>query len=128
MFTEKELKFLASQRLCRLATADALGRLHVIPVAFEINDELGTVDITGYPDVMRRSKKWRDVEATGEAALVVDDLASVDPWSPRGIEVRGSAVTADADTDAPKIRVTPRRIIGWGIDGDRYDPPNARNL
>lgn len=128
MFSEKERTFFAGQRLGRLATVDKKGQLHVVPVAFEINDELRTVDITGYAEVMVRSKKWRDVRATGEAAFVIDELVSVDPWVPRGVEIRGTATTVDEDTDAPKIRISPRRIVGWGIDGDRYDPPNARDL
>ena len=58
------------------------------------------------------------------AALVVDDIASTDPWTVRGVEIRGSA-EALADVDPPMpgvsrelIRITPRRIISWGL-GDR---------
>ncbi|WP_370942137.1 PPOX class F420-dependent oxidoreductase [Amycolatopsis sp. cg5] len=128
MFTENELTFLAAQRLCRLATVSADGAPHVVPVGFEYNAELNTIDIVGYAEVMRRSRKFRDVTETGQAAIVVDELESVDPWRPRGIEIRGKAEALGADTDTPLIRITPYRLIGWGIDGDRFGPMNARNV
>jgi hypothetical protein len=57
-----------------------------------------------------------------DAALVVDDLASTDPWRPRGIEIRGAA---EAITDAePLIRIHPERIVAWGLEGGR----NARSV
>ena len=40
---------------------------------------------------LSETKKFRDVARTGRAAIVIDDLASTDPWRPRGIEVRGVA-------------------------------------
>ena len=50
---------------------------------------------------------------SGRAAIVIDDLASVDPWRPRGVEVRGRA---EALTDPqPMIRIHPDRIVSWGI-------------
>jgi pyridoxamine 5'-phosphate oxidase family protein len=52
-----------------------------------------------------RTKKYRDVERTGRAAIVIDDLASTDPWRPRGIEIRGRA---EAIAEArPLIRIHP---------------------
>jgi pyridoxamine 5'-phosphate oxidase family protein len=39
------------------------------------------------------TKKFRDARRHPEVALVVDDLAAVDPWTPRGIEIRGRAET-----------------------------------
>ena len=48
-FTPTELDYLTSERrLGRLATADADGRLHVVPVGmWRVNSDLGTIDITG---------------------------------------------------------------------------------
>ncbi len=48
------------------------------------------------------------------ATVVVDDLASVDPWSPRGIKVRGRA-TIEADSEGERFRITPQVIWSWGI-------------
>jgi pyridoxamine 5'-phosphate oxidase family protein len=63
-----------------------------------------------------RTKKYRDVERSGRAALVVDDLTRTDPWRPRGIEVRGRAEAIKGPT--PLIRIRPERIVSWGIESD----------
>jgi pyridoxamine 5'-phosphate oxidase family protein len=70
-----------------------------------------------------RSKKYRDVARSGRAAIVVDDLASVDPWGPRGIEVRGPAEVVD---DPPRIRIHPQRIVSWGLETDDLFQRNSR--
>lgn len=44
----------------------------------------------------------------------VDDLASTDPWRPRGIEVRGRAEALDGDR--PLIRIHPERVVPWGLE------------
>ena len=56
-------------------------------------------------------------------AFVVDDLASVSPWRPRGIEVRGIAEVLASGGEGfgrgydPQIfRVRPRRIATWGLE------------
>jgi pyridoxamine 5'-phosphate oxidase family protein len=129
-FTEKEISYLGEQRLGRLATVDAEGRPHVVPVAFRYNAELDTVDIGGHN--FARSKKFRDVGQTGLAAFVVDDV--LPPWRPRGIEVRGEAeVRPEGGKEIMKdfaedmIRIHPKRIVGWGIDSDAFGP-NSRSV
>src|SRR3954447_11141708 len=79
-FTEKEIAYLGEQRLGRLATVDAEGRPHVVPVAFRYNAELDAVDIGGHN--FARSKKYRDAEKTGKAAFVVDNV--LPPWRGAG--------------------------------------------
>jgi pyridoxamine 5'-phosphate oxidase family protein len=65
---------------------------------------------------------WRDVARSGRAAVVIDDLASVDPWRPRAIEVRGRAEALPAP--GALIRIHPERIVSWGIGPQR----NARTV
>jgi pyridoxamine 5'-phosphate oxidase family protein len=65
---------------------------------------------------LKWTKKYRDVQQTGRVAVVVDDLASVQPWRPRGIEVRGSAEAVDGER--PLIRIHPERIVHWGLGSD----------
>lgn len=48
------------------------------------NPEHDTIDVTGRD--FDRTKKFRDVALSGRAAIVVDDLASIDPWRPRAVE------------------------------------------
>jgi pyridoxamine 5'-phosphate oxidase family protein len=130
VFTEKEIEYLREQRLGRLATVDAEGRPHVVPVAFRYNEEFDAVDIGGRN--FAGSKKYRDVGNTGRAAFVVDDV--LPPWRPRGVEVRGRAeVRSEGGKEIMKnfseemIRILPRRIVGWGIESEAYKP-NSRSV
>ena len=129
-FTPAEIEYLKSQRLGRLATVNAAGEPHVVPVGFRYNAELDTIDIGGLN--ITQSKKFRDVSRNGRAALVVDDV--LPPWQPRGIEVRGRAeiVATGGQEIVPSfvpeiIRVFPTRIISWGLEGDAYHS-NSRSV
>jgi len=130
VFTPSELDYLAGQRLGRIATSAPDGTLQVSPVGFGYNAELGTIDINGYRLV--QSKKFRNIAANGRVAFVVDDLASIDPWRPRCLEIRGHAEAIAGGPGGPLIRVHPERIISFGID--EIDTPahsltvNARNV
>jgi pyridoxamine 5'-phosphate oxidase family protein len=125
-FSEAELAYLAGQRLGRLATMQPDGTLQVNPVGFRYNTGTGTIDIGGFN--MAASRKFRNVAASGRAAFVVDDIASVDPWRVRCVEIRGpaEAITAPADSTAPVqgpiIRIHPRRIISFGLEDPDRDP------
>ena len=111
VFTETEIAYLAGQRLGRLATMQDSGILQVSPVGFAYNPDTETIDISGFN--LTNSQKFRNVSRNGRAAFVVDDLLSVQTWRVRCIEIRG---TAEAITDAPLIRLHPRRVIAFGID------------
>jgi pyridoxamine 5'-phosphate oxidase family protein len=87
--TASQIEYLASQLLGRLATAGADHKPHVVPTSFRYNAELGTVDVGGHR--VAATKKYRDVQANGWAAIVIDDLESIDPWTPRMLEIRGRA-------------------------------------
>ena len=123
-FTQAELDYLATQRIARLATVAPDGTLQVSPVGFFLNPD-GTIDIGGA--AMGRTKKFRNVAAAHRAAVVIDDVASFDPWEVRGVEIRGSA-EAIVDADPPMrgfskeiIRIHPERIISWGLgESERY--------
>ena len=121
VFTEAELQYLAGGRqLGRIATVGADGTPHVVPVAFLYNAARETIDIGGHE--LANSKKFRDVERSGRAAIVIDDIASTDPWRPRGIEIRGRGEAIALPT--PLIRIHPERIVSWGIGPRR----NARSV
>jgi pyridoxamine 5'-phosphate oxidase family protein len=87
VFTDKELDYLALQRLGRIATVGADGQPHVVPTSFRYNPEHDAIDVGGMR--MSQTKKTRDVRRTGRATIVVDDV--LPPWQPRMIEVRGTA-------------------------------------
>jgi pyridoxamine 5'-phosphate oxidase family protein len=112
VFTEIELGYMVGGRqLGRLATVGADGTPHVVPVAYFYNAARDTIDIGGYE--LEDTKKFRDIARSGRAAIVIDDLASTDPWHPRGIEVRGRGEAIALPT--PLIRVHPERIVSWGL-------------
>jgi pyridoxamine 5'-phosphate oxidase family protein len=135
-FSARELEYLATQQLGRLATAQPDGTLQVSPVGFRYNPETATIDIGGF--AMSRSQKFRNVADSGRVAFVIDDVASVQPWRVRCLEIRGraEAVAAPADTapgvDGGLIRIHPQRIISFGIDQPDQEPhqltPNNRNV
>jgi pyridoxamine 5'-phosphate oxidase family protein len=112
VFTAAELEYLAGGRqLGRIATVGADGTPHVVPVGWIYNAATDTVDIGGHE--LEQTKKFRDVARTGRAAIVIDDLESVDPWRPRGVEVRGRGEANTLPT--PLIRIHPERIVSWGL-------------
>ncbi|GAS94491.1 PPOX class probable F420-dependent enzyme, MSMEG_5819 family [Mycolicibacterium canariasense] len=125
-FKPHELDFLRGAVLGRLATVDPHGAPQNSPVGFTYNEGLGTIDIAGYR--MSASRKYRNLAHNNKVAFVVDDIASYDPWRVRCLEIRGSAeqVTGESDPggqlDSAIIRVTPRRIISFGIDDQDTDP------
>jgi pyridoxamine 5'-phosphate oxidase family protein len=112
-FSDAELAYLREgRRLGRVATVGADGTPHVVPVGFRYNGEQDSIDVGGHD--FARTKKFRDVKRSGRAAIVVDDLASTNPWRPRGVEVRGRAEAIDGSR--PLIRIHPERVRSWGID------------
>ena len=128
-FKPHEIDFMRGTVLGRLATIQSNGTLQNSPVGFTYNDDLGTIDIFGYR--MSKSQKYRNVASNPMVAFVVDDIASTDPWRVRCLEIRGTAEQADApwsegeagdELDTAIIRITPRRIIGFGIDDTETDP------
>jgi pyridoxamine 5'-phosphate oxidase family protein len=122
-FSESELAYLREERrLGRIATVGKDGTPHVVPVGWHHNTELDAIDVGGHQ--FERTKKFRDVARSGQAAIVIDDLASSDPWRPRGIEVRGRA---EAITDpVPVVRIHPEKIVSWGIESDRVGERSSR--
>ena len=123
VFTEGELGYLRGERrLARVATVGRDGTPHVAPVGWTYNAALDTIDIGGHS--LERTKKYRDALRTGRAAVVIDDLASTNPWRPRGVEVRGRAEALDQP--APLIRIHPERIVSWGIESGVLGERHAR--
>lgn len=131
IFTSAELNYLAGQRLGRLATVAPDGSPQNSPVGFQYDEQTGTIEIHGYN--LGATRKFRNVAATRAVSLVVDDVASVQPWRVRGLEIRGEAdavtgVKPPADYLSPEvIRIHPQRIISWGIEPEA-DGMQARTV
>lgn len=118
--SDTHLAYLATQRLGRLATVDPDGRPQNNPVGFRYNPVLGTIDIGGRN--MGHSRKFRNLATNPHVALVIDDIASYQPWKVRCVEIRGTAeALADQPANVPGfseeiIRIHPTRIIAFGLD------------
>jgi PPOX class F420-dependent enzyme/OxyR family protein len=114
-FSPAELAYLLGERrLGRLATADADGRPHVVPVGWRYDDATGVIEISGRSFAVTR--KYRNVLANPRAAFVVDDV--LPPWRPRCVTVQGTAEAVAAPPGGEAvIRLHPETIVSWGVDG-----------
>jgi pyridoxamine 5'-phosphate oxidase family protein len=133
VFSPAEISYLQSQRLARIATSGPGGQPHVVPLAFRYNPDTDTIDVGGHNFAKR--KKYRDVQRNPRVAIVIDDLASIEPWRPRMIEIRGEAevLPTGGDTvgqgfDPEMFRIHPKRIISIGLEGDGPYGLNARSV
>jgi pyridoxamine 5'-phosphate oxidase family protein len=134
IFTPAEIDFLNSQRLARIATVGANGQPHVTPVAFRYNPETATFDIGGHGHFASR-KKWRDAQQNPQVAIVIDAMAAGDSWKAQGIEIRGVAALLSTGGESigpgfgPEMfRITPKRIVSWGLDTAADYALNARSI
>jgi|SRR5271165_389833 len=129
-FTDSELEYLAGQRLGRIATVGPDGQPHVVPTSFRYNADFDAIDVGGMR--MSQTKKLRDVQRSGRASIVIDDV--LPPWQPRMIEVRGSAEVLSSGGKAfgeqfedTIVRIRPTRIIAFGIESGEL-ATNARSV
>ncbi|MCX4428529.1 PPOX class F420-dependent oxidoreductase [Streptomyces mirabilis] len=137
--TPAEAEYLATQPLGRLATVQRNGTVQVTPVRFVYNAPTASIDIGGYNLVA--SQKYRNVMDNGRAAIVIDDISSLDPWRIRCLEIRGIAQivpdTGDSpinkyiESEGPFIRLRPSRVISLGVEDPEVPPhelvPRKRN-
>ena len=128
-FSEKEIEYLKSQRLVRIATASVSSKEEengsiqpdVVPVGFDFDGEyfyVGGMNIV-------KSKKYKNVLKNNKVAVVVDDLKSVDPWDPRGMKIYGIAdivtrqggyMESTGHSNPQYIRINPKKKWSWGIE------------
>lgn len=116
MFSEQELAYLQTQRLARLATVDANEQPTVDAVGFSLDG--GQILIGTHSP--RLSRKYRNVQdGQTKVALIIDDLASVQPWRPRGVKVHGIAEVVERSGHfgpGRYIVITPTVSWSWGIE------------
>lgn len=134
-FTQAEVEYLNNQLIGRFATVGPAGKPQVMPVGVFYDPEADGVIITGHAgSSFATSQKWRNAVSHPDVSFVVDDLAAVDPWTPRGLEIRGVAephqeggetigrrIEAIMPFDSAWIVLRPRRILSWGIDTESFD-------
>jgi pyridoxamine 5'-phosphate oxidase family protein len=118
VFSDAELTYLAKGKLGRLATIDATGMPHVVPLGWRYNAEVDAIDIGGRN--FGRSRKFRNAQHNPNVALVIDDV--LPPWRPRSVMIRGTAealqdaIGPDGQPTGPIIRLHPTEVISWGME------------
>ena len=105
-FSQDEVDFIKSQRLARVASVDDDGQPDVVPVGFDFD---GTrFNIGGMqPGNTRRHHNVR--AGNRKVALVIDDVAANEGWSPRFLRVYGTAEVINGEY--PYLRITP--TVSW---------------
>jgi PPOX class probable F420-dependent enzyme len=80
MLTETEVAFVNAQRVARLATADAGGRPHIVPVCYAFDGTRFYTPLDEKPKRVNESKlrRVRNIEARHEASLLIDQYD--DDW------------------------------------------------
>ena len=136
-FTITQMEFLARMRVARLATADAAGHPHVIPIVFATDSQRLYTPVDAKPKraTPRELKRVRNLLANPEVAVVVDEYD--DDWTrlawvlvtgrgellesgeahAAGIQLlqqKYSQYGAMPLEGCPVIVVTPARVTSWG--------------
>ena len=110
MLTERQRRFLAASRVGHLATADAKGAPHLIPVCYAADE--GTLYITVDEKPKRRDirlKRVRNILDNPQAAFVVDRYD--EDWSRLGwVMLRGAAeiLASGAEHDRAQALIVAR--------------------
>ena len=130
--------FIRRASVGRLATVDAGGAPHVVPICFVLLDGRIYSVVDEKPKRTTRLQRLRNLEANPRVALVIDRYS--DDWSQLAwVMVRGLAEIIEAGEehaaaiaalrekypqyrsmaldDRPVIRLLPERINAWGLDG-----------
>ena len=96
MFEPRQRAYLEAARVGRLATADAEGRPHAVPVCFAIAGDRIVTPIDEKPKTVAATelRRSRDIRENPRVALVVDHY--VEDWARLGwVQVRGTATHLD---------------------------------
>src|SRR5437667_8991866 len=121
-FTEEEMAYLRSQPLARIATVSRDAQPDVAPVGFEFD---GSVFFVGGHDPIN-SRKFRNVrDGNRKVALVIDDLVSTRPWTPRFMRIYGTADFVEREGQfgpATYMRITPTVSWSWNLEGRPFAP------
>ena len=137
MIADEQRRFLETQRVARLATADAAGRPHVVPVCYALADDslYFTIDEKPKRGGGARLKRLSNIAENPHVALVVDRYD--EDWSRLGwVMVQGRAEVLETGDEhdraqtrlraryrqlrgmriehLPVVAIRIRRTIGWG--------------
>jgi pyridoxamine 5'-phosphate oxidase family protein len=119
MFSEAEANYLKSQRLARIASASTRGTPEVSPVGFEFDGKYFWIG-SHSQEIFFKTRRYKNITSGNrKVSIVIDDLASVTPWRPRGIKVSGTAEVMEHEGvfgHGKYFRITPKVTVSWGIE------------
>lgn len=137
MLTPEQAGFAGRSRVARLATVDAGGRPHAVPVTFVLLDGAFYFAVDEKPKRTKRLKRLRNIEEDPRVALVVDRYD--EDWSRLGwlmVQGRASALEGGSERDravaalrekypqyrgmaldGTVVRITPEKALSWGALG-----------
>ena len=121
MFTQAQAAFIDAQRVGRLATADAGGQPHVVPVCYARQDASFYIALDAKPKrvAAERLRRVRNLLENPRVALVIDRYS--DDWSALAyILVRGSAALLAPDN--------PEHRQAIGLLRERYPQYRAMSI
>jgi len=110
MLDAAERAYLAAARVARLATADADGRPHAVPICFALHDDaiVTPIDEKPKPNDPHALRRVRDIEANPRVAVLVDHYH--ENWTHLGwLKIHGTATIQDPDHDQHSAAVTALR-------------------
>ncbi len=114
-FSQAEIAYIHSQPLARIGTASPSSRPDVAAVGFDFDGEY--FYISGRHNEI--TLKYKNSLENPVASLVIDDLASTNPWRPRGIKIFGHVDIVQHQGYAGTkeyLRIQPRRKRSWGLE------------
>jgi PPOX class probable F420-dependent enzyme len=104
MLGEAERRVIETARVARLATADATGRPHVVPICYALlTDDASPMLVTPIDEKPKTAepndlRRVRDIRANGAVAVVIDRYS--EHWDRLGwLQLRGTASVHDRADD-----------------------------
>jgi nitroimidazol reductase NimA-like FMN-containing flavoprotein (pyridoxamine 5'-phosphate oxidase superfamily) len=131
-FSGRQVDFLKSHEVCRLATASKEGMPHVTPVIYALDGDAFVI-AADYG-----TKKLANLRENGKASLVVDEYGEGN----KGIMVQGECAILEkgaeylrllhilferfeyyrknpwGEGEAPILRIVPKKVVAWGLGQD----------
>jgi PPOX class probable F420-dependent enzyme len=120
MLTAEERAVLETARVARLATADAEGRPHVVPICFALTErDVRPVLVTPIDQKPKAAdpgdlRRVRDIRSNASVALVIDRYT--EDWDRLGwLQLRGTASVVDPakERHAPAVRALRERYTQY---------------
>jgi PPOX class probable F420-dependent enzyme len=122
-------------RVARLATADAEGAPHLVPITFAVEGDRVHFAVDGKPKSSARLRRLRNIEQNPQVSLLVDEYD--EDWrrlwwvradgrarilaegleAPRGLLRARYAQYADVAMDGPVVEIAVGRWSGWRYAG-----------